>query len=66
MKQPHHEPELRSFPPLNLAELERRAIAAALLQTRGNVPRAAQLLGIGRATLYRKLANQRAEAKVRP
>jgi transcriptional regulator of acetoin/glycerol metabolism len=64
---PYHKPELRSFPPLNLAELERRAIAAAMLQTRGNVPRAAQLLGIGRSTLFRKLATARAvPTKARP
>ena len=39
-----------------LRELERRAIAAALARTGGNVTVAARLLGIGRATLYRRLA----------
>jgi DNA-binding NtrC family response regulator len=39
-----------------LRELERRAIARALRHTEGNVGRAAKLLGIGRATLYRRLA----------
>jgi len=38
-----------------LAELERRAIAHALKVTGGNVTRAARALGIGRATMYRKL-----------
>ncbi len=40
---------------LPLEELERRAITHALRVTRGNVTRAARALGIGRATLYRKL-----------
>jgi transcriptional regulator of acetoin/glycerol metabolism len=39
-----------------LAELERREILKALRVTRGSVGRAAKLLGIGRATLYRRLA----------
>lgn len=34
---------------------ERRLIAAALERSGGNVPAAAKLLGIGRATLYRKI-----------
>ncbi len=34
---------------------ERKLISEALQRTRGNVPEAAKLLGIGRATLYRKL-----------
>jgi len=38
-----------------LSELERRAIAHALRVTGGNVTRAARALGIGRATMYRKL-----------
>ncbi len=38
-----------------MEELERRAIAEALAQTRGDRARAAVLLGIGRTTLYRKL-----------
>src|SRR6185503_16398517 len=46
-----YEPEV-----LELRELERRAIAHALKRTDGNVARAAKLLGIGRATLYRRLA----------
>jgi DNA-binding NtrC family response regulator len=39
-----------------LRELERRAIEAALRTTGGSVGKAAKLLGIGRATLYRRLA----------
>jgi DNA-binding NtrC family response regulator len=38
-----------------LQELEKRAIQHALLHTRGDRTVAAQLLGIGRTTLYRKL-----------
>jgi len=38
-----------------LSELERRAIVHALKVTGGNVTRAARALGIGRATMYRKL-----------
>jgi DNA-binding NtrC family response regulator len=40
-----------------LRELERRAIATALRATKGSVTKAAKLLGIGRATLYRRLAS---------
>ena len=36
-------------------DAERRAIAHALRVTGGNVTRAARALGIGRATMYRKL-----------
>ncbi|MFO0553713.1 MAG: sigma-54 dependent transcriptional regulator [Polyangiaceae bacterium] len=39
-----------------LVELERRAIRHALRTTRGKIGAAAKLLGLGRATLYRKLA----------
>ena len=42
---------------LNLAELERRAIAEALKVAGGNRSRAAKLLGIDRATLYRKMGS---------
>lgn len=41
---------------LNLRELERRAIQRALETSGGCVSHAARLLGIGRATIYRKLA----------
>jgi DNA-binding NtrC family response regulator len=38
-----------------MVEIERRAIAAALRETRGNRRKAAGMLGIGERTLYRKL-----------
>jgi DNA-binding NtrC family response regulator len=41
-----------------LRELERRAIVHALSVTKGSVERAARLLGMGRATLYRRLGNE--------
>jgi DNA-binding NtrC family response regulator len=44
---------------LNLRELERRAIVRALEVSGGSVGKAAKLLGIGRATLYRRLSEQR-------
>ena len=39
-----------------LRELEQQAIEKALAVTRGSVEKAARLLGMGRATLYRRLA----------
>jgi DNA-binding NtrC family response regulator len=45
---------------LPLRELERLAIERALAMTGGSVGRAAKLLGIGRATLYRRLATLQA------
>ncbi len=41
---------------LNLRVLEQRAIQRALQRTNGCMAQAARLLGIGRATIYRKLA----------
>jgi two-component system response regulator HydG len=41
---------------LNLDELEKRAIQRALSQFQGNLTKAAQALGLGRTTLYRKMA----------
>lgn len=41
---------------LSLAVAERKAIERALSASRGNVKRAAETLGIARATLYRKMA----------
>jgi len=40
---------------LPLHELEKRSIMETMLQVRGNKRMAAQLLGIGKTTLYRKL-----------
>jgi DNA-binding NtrC family response regulator len=40
---------------LNLEEWERRLILAALRRSSGKVPEAAQLLGLSRASLYRKI-----------
>ena len=40
---------------LEIEVWERKLILEALKRTGGNVPDAAKLLGIGRATLYRKL-----------
>jgi DNA-binding NtrC family response regulator len=42
-------------PGTSMAEIERRVIEAALRETRGNRRRAAEMLGIGERTLYRKI-----------
>jgi DNA-binding NtrC family response regulator len=42
-------------PEMGMAAIERAAIEAALRETRGNRRKAAELLGIGERTLYRKL-----------
>ena len=42
-----------------MADIERTAIEAALKETRGNRRRAAELLGIGERTLYRKIKEYR-------
>ena len=49
-------------PGMSMAEIERLAIEAALKETRGNRRRAAELLGIGERTLYRKLREYQPEA----
>jgi DNA-binding NtrC family response regulator len=68
-------PAVRQAPPVDasglmtfavgtsLAEMERVAILRALDETGGNRERAANLLGIGVATLYRRLKDFGAEAK---
>jgi DNA-binding NtrC family response regulator len=43
------------FDSLKIDDWERRLISQALRRSDGNVPEAARLLGIGRATLYRKI-----------
>jgi transcriptional regulator of acetoin/glycerol metabolism len=43
------------LPTLQLRDLERMAIQLALEETKGHIASAAKLLGLGRATLYRRL-----------
>jgi DNA-binding NtrC family response regulator len=43
-------------PGMTIDEMERRAIAAALNEVQGNRRKAAELLGIGERTLYRKIS----------
>ena len=47
-----------------IVALERREILRALQATRGNVARAAKLLGLGRATLYRRIAELEGDAQL--
>jgi len=42
-------------PGMTMAEIERAAILAALAETKGNRRKAAEMLGIGERTMYRKL-----------
>jgi PAS domain S-box-containing protein len=51
-------PDEKPFPP-RLDDLEKAAIQKVLAQTQGNKREAAKLLGIGRATLHRKLKKWR-------
>jgi len=44
---------------LNIEQWERKLIRKALERTGGNIPEAAKLLGIGRATLYRRVDDQK-------
>ena len=46
-------------PGTTMSEVERMVIEAALKETRGNRRRAADLLGIGERTLYRKIREYR-------
>jgi DNA-binding NtrC family response regulator len=50
--------------PINLNDLEKWAIGEALRQAHGNKSRAAQMLGISRDTLYRKLRDLGLQAEV--
>jgi DNA-binding NtrC family response regulator len=64
---PAIEPRDQSPPPnvvtisagTKMADIERAAIEAALKETRGNRRRAAEMLGIGERTLYRKIKEYR-------
>jgi len=47
-----------------MADVERAAIAAALKASRGNRRKAAENLGIGERTLYRKLKEYHLEPEV--
>jgi DNA-binding NtrC family response regulator len=49
-------------PGMTMQDLEREAINAALREARGNRRRAAEMLGIGERTLYRKLKEYHLEA----
>ncbi|MBB74432.1 MAG: sigma-54-dependent Fis family transcriptional regulator [Planctomycetaceae bacterium] len=49
------EPEEAAMPSLRLDEWEKRLIGDALARAGGSVRAAAEMLGIGRATLYRKI-----------
>jgi DNA-binding NtrC family response regulator len=49
-------------PGMTMEDLEREAISATLLHSRGNRRRAAEMLGIGERTLYRKLKEYQIEA----
>jgi DNA-binding NtrC family response regulator len=52
---PPEEPVIEFEPGMSMAELEREAIVATLKNVDGNRRRAAEALGIGERTLYRKL-----------
>jgi DNA-binding NtrC family response regulator len=53
-------PNVVTIPPgTKMADIERAAIEAALRETRGNRRRAAEMLGIGERTLYRKIKEYR-------
>ncbi|MBA3657588.1 MAG: sigma-54-dependent Fis family transcriptional regulator [Gemmatimonadaceae bacterium] len=51
---PQH-PTITLSPGMTMAEIERAAIEASLIHTRGNRRKAAEMLGIGERTMYRKL-----------
>jgi two-component system response regulator HydG len=50
-----HEARTDSLDTLNIEQWEQRLIREALRRTRGNIPESSELLGISRATMYRKL-----------
>lgn len=47
--------DMGSGEPLSIKKLEKAAIDLALLQSHNSIPRAAEMLGMSKATLYRKL-----------
>ena len=51
-----HEPASTDAADLNLENMEARAIRQAIARHAGNLSRAARELGLGRTTLYRKMA----------
>jgi DNA-binding NtrC family response regulator len=51
-------------PGMTMAEIEKAAITAALAETKGNRRKAAELLGIGERTMYRKLRDYGIPARV--
>ena len=53
--EPASEAEVVYRPGMTMAEVERAAIEAVLRETQGNRRKAAEVLGIGERTLYRKL-----------
>ena len=50
---------LTVVPGTKMTDVERAVIEAALKETRGNRRRAAEMLGIGERTLYRKIKEYR-------
>jgi len=49
------EPESPAAPPRSIEQSERRQIAEVLREAKGNRSRAARMLGVSRATIYRKI-----------
>jgi Nif-specific regulatory protein len=50
-----HESKSELYDSLNIELWEKRLIEEALRRTKANIPEATELLGISRATMYRKL-----------
>ena len=59
-------PECRVTPSLEMRDIEREAIINALAQSNGNVVKAASVLGIGQATVYRKMKRYGIRVERRP